>query len=185
MLIASGLLALVIGAAFAVLLSSVADLRASQHRARLSEEVLVVANRLERLVVETQAGKSGSDTLRHHSAHRHDPAVSGVSVQHDGKLHAASDPSTDHYALGHRGDADVGQPRIGTDNAVGADEARLDSCFLHDARVRHAGRVHHHQHSIFSVNQLFKARCGLNLRHTSVWLPSTYSLCVVSLGISQ
>ena len=51
MVIASGLLALVIGAAFAVLLSSVAELRTSERRARQSEEVLVVANRLERLVV--------------------------------------------------------------------------------------------------------------------------------------
>ncbi len=59
MLIASGLLALLIGAAFAVLLSSVADLRASERRARRSEEVLVVANRLERLVVELEAAQLG------------------------------------------------------------------------------------------------------------------------------
>jgi hypothetical protein len=44
MLIASGLLALLVGAAFAVLLSSVADLRARERRARQSEEVLEVAN---------------------------------------------------------------------------------------------------------------------------------------------
>ena len=59
MLIASGLLALLIGAAFAVLLSSVADLRASERRARRSEEVLVVANRLERLVVDLEAAQLG------------------------------------------------------------------------------------------------------------------------------
>jgi signal transduction histidine kinase len=59
MLIASGLLALLIGAAFAVLLSSVADLRASERRARRSEEVLVVANRLERLVVDLEAAQRG------------------------------------------------------------------------------------------------------------------------------
>jgi signal transduction histidine kinase len=59
MVVASGLLATVIGAAFAVLLSSVADLRASEHRARLSEEVLVVANRLERLVVDLETGQRG------------------------------------------------------------------------------------------------------------------------------
>ena len=59
MLIASGLLALLIGAAFAVLLSSVADLRASERRARRSEEVLVVANRLERLVFELEAAQLG------------------------------------------------------------------------------------------------------------------------------
>ena len=44
MLVASGLLALIIATAFAVLLSSVADLNTSQDRARQSEEVLVVAN---------------------------------------------------------------------------------------------------------------------------------------------
>jgi CHASE3 domain sensor protein len=59
MVLASGLLALVIGAAFAVLLSSVADLRASEHRARQSEEVLVVANRLERLVLDLETGQRG------------------------------------------------------------------------------------------------------------------------------
>jgi signal transduction histidine kinase len=59
MLIASGLLALLIGTAFAVLLSSVADLRASERRARRSEEVLVVANRLERLVVDLEAAQRG------------------------------------------------------------------------------------------------------------------------------
>jgi signal transduction histidine kinase len=59
MLIASGLLALLVGAAFAVLLSSVADLRGSERRARRSEEVLVVANRLERLVVDLETGQRG------------------------------------------------------------------------------------------------------------------------------
>jgi signal transduction histidine kinase len=59
MVIASGLLALVIAAAFAVLLSSVADLRTSERRARQSDEVLVVANRLERLVVDLETGQRG------------------------------------------------------------------------------------------------------------------------------
>ncbi|MCI2415948.1 CHASE3 domain-containing protein [Saccharopolyspora sp. K220] len=59
MLIASGLLALVIGAAFAVLLASVADLRASERSTRQSEEVVVAANRLERLVVDVEAGERG------------------------------------------------------------------------------------------------------------------------------
>jgi signal transduction histidine kinase len=59
MVVASGLLALVIGAAFAVLLSSVADLRAAERRARESESVLVVANRLERLVVDLETGQRG------------------------------------------------------------------------------------------------------------------------------
>jgi signal transduction histidine kinase len=59
MLIASGLLALLIGAAFAVLLSSVADLRALERRARQSEEVLEVANLLERQVVDLETGQRG------------------------------------------------------------------------------------------------------------------------------
>jgi signal transduction histidine kinase len=59
MLIASGLLALLIGAAFAVLLSSVADLRALERRARQSEEVLQVANVLERQVVDLQTAERG------------------------------------------------------------------------------------------------------------------------------
>jgi CHASE3 domain len=59
MVVASGLLALVIAAAFAVLLSSVADLRTTERRARQSEEVLVVANRLERLVVDLETGQRG------------------------------------------------------------------------------------------------------------------------------
>ena len=42
-----------------MLLSSVADLRASERRARQSEEVLVVANRLERLVVDLETGQRG------------------------------------------------------------------------------------------------------------------------------
>lgn len=57
--VASGLLALVVATAFAVLLSSVADLRTSERRARQSAEVLVVANRLERLVVDLETGQRG------------------------------------------------------------------------------------------------------------------------------
>ena len=59
MLIASGLLALLIGAAFVVLLSSVADLRTQERRARQSEEVLEVANLLERQVVDLEASQRG------------------------------------------------------------------------------------------------------------------------------
>jgi signal transduction histidine kinase len=59
MVVASGLLALIVAAAFAVLLSSVADLRASERRARQSEEVLVVANGLERLVIDLETGQRG------------------------------------------------------------------------------------------------------------------------------
>ena len=59
MLISSGLLALIIATAFAVLLSSVSDLRASERRARQSEEVLVEANQLERLVIDLETGQRG------------------------------------------------------------------------------------------------------------------------------
>jgi signal transduction histidine kinase len=59
MLVASGLLALVIGAAFAVLLLSVADLRTQERRTTRSQEVLVTANQLERLVVDLETGVRG------------------------------------------------------------------------------------------------------------------------------
>jgi signal transduction histidine kinase len=59
MVVASGLLALVVGAAFAVLLSSVADLRASERRTQRSQEVLELANLMERLVVDVETGQRG------------------------------------------------------------------------------------------------------------------------------
>ena len=59
MLIASGLLALLIGATFAVLLSSVAALRTQERRARQSQEVLEVANLLERQVVDLETAQRG------------------------------------------------------------------------------------------------------------------------------
>jgi signal transduction histidine kinase len=58
-LLASVLLALVVGAAFAVLLSSVEQLRVLERRARQSEEVLVAANRLERLIIDLETGARG------------------------------------------------------------------------------------------------------------------------------
>jgi signal transduction histidine kinase len=58
-MIASGLLAVIIGATFAVLLSSVAELQEMEHRAQDSEDVLVAANRLERLVVDMETGQRG------------------------------------------------------------------------------------------------------------------------------
>jgi signal transduction histidine kinase len=59
MVIASGLLALIVGAAFAVLLVSVADLRTDQRAATRSQQVLVAANQLERLVVDLETGVRG------------------------------------------------------------------------------------------------------------------------------
>jgi CHASE3 domain sensor protein len=59
MVVASGLLALVIGTAFAVLLVSVADLRAQERLTARSQQVLVSANQLERLVVDLETGVRG------------------------------------------------------------------------------------------------------------------------------
>jgi CHASE3 domain sensor protein len=59
MAIASGLLALIIAGAFAVLLWSVADLLDSQRLAKHSQEVLAAANRLERLIIDVETGQRG------------------------------------------------------------------------------------------------------------------------------
>jgi signal transduction histidine kinase len=58
-IIASGLLALVIAAAFAGLLLSIIELRGSEQRALQSEEVLVVANGLERRIVDVETAERG------------------------------------------------------------------------------------------------------------------------------
>src|SRR6266545_786188 len=57
--VGSSLLLLLVGAAFAVLLVSVADLRTSTRLARHSEEVLAAANQLERLIVDLETGERG------------------------------------------------------------------------------------------------------------------------------
>jgi signal transduction histidine kinase len=59
MALASGLLAVIVGATFAVLLSMIAQLREAGARAQHSDQVLVVANRLERLVVDLETGERG------------------------------------------------------------------------------------------------------------------------------
>jgi signal transduction histidine kinase/CHASE3 domain sensor protein len=59
MVIASGLLILLVSAAFVVLLVSVADLRTSTRRASHSQAVLVAANQLERLVIDLETGERG------------------------------------------------------------------------------------------------------------------------------
>jgi signal transduction histidine kinase len=58
-IVASGLLAVIVGATFAVLLSMIAQLREAGARAQHSDEVLVVANRLERLVGDLETGERG------------------------------------------------------------------------------------------------------------------------------
>ena len=61
----SGVLLVLVGAtAFGVMLSSVADLHDSERQARRSEEVLVLANHLERLVVDLETGLRGDRATR-------------------------------------------------------------------------------------------------------------------------
>jgi signal transduction histidine kinase len=57
--VASALLALTVAAAFAVLLMSVAELRGAADRARRTEQVLIAANRLERLILDLETGQRG------------------------------------------------------------------------------------------------------------------------------
>jgi signal transduction histidine kinase len=59
LVVASAVLAVVVAAAFAVLLSSVSQLRDLQEQARQSGDVLVGANHLEKLVVDLEAGQRG------------------------------------------------------------------------------------------------------------------------------
>lgn len=57
--LASGVLALVVAAAFAVLVAAIADLRDAAQQARHSEEVLAAANQLERLLIDLETGQRG------------------------------------------------------------------------------------------------------------------------------
>ena len=57
--VATGLLALIVAASFTTLLLTIADLRTSAERARLSEEVLAAVNTLERLLIDTETGLRG------------------------------------------------------------------------------------------------------------------------------
>jgi signal transduction histidine kinase len=59
MVVASALLAVTVGATFAVLLSMIDQLREAEDRAKHSDEVLVLANQLERLVVDLETGERG------------------------------------------------------------------------------------------------------------------------------
>jgi len=59
MVVASGVLALIVSAAFTVLFFSIADLHAAEQHAQQSEEVLVDANQLERVVVDAETGMRG------------------------------------------------------------------------------------------------------------------------------
>ncbi len=59
MMIASGLLAVLVAGAFAMLLVALAQERGATERARESQSVLVAANRLERLVIDLETGERG------------------------------------------------------------------------------------------------------------------------------
>jgi signal transduction histidine kinase/CHASE3 domain sensor protein len=59
MLAASGLLALIIGAAFAVLLLTIHDLRRSESLATHSQQVLIASNECERLLLDLETGERG------------------------------------------------------------------------------------------------------------------------------
>ncbi|MGR6918514.1 CHASE3 domain-containing protein [[Actinomadura] parvosata] len=56
---AGAALALIVGGAFAVLLASMGDLRAARLREQRSAEVLTLANRLERLIIDMETGQRG------------------------------------------------------------------------------------------------------------------------------
>jgi signal transduction histidine kinase len=57
--VASGLLALIVAAAFAVVLFSIADLRTFQHRTSHAQQVLTTSNELERLLLDLETGQRG------------------------------------------------------------------------------------------------------------------------------
>ena len=59
MMLASGLLMLILAVPFSVLLVTVADLRAAEHAAQDSEELLATANELERLIVDLETSVRG------------------------------------------------------------------------------------------------------------------------------
>jgi signal transduction histidine kinase len=56
---ASGLLALIVAGAFAVVLLAFADLRRSQHRTTQAQQVLTTSNELERLLLDLETGQRG------------------------------------------------------------------------------------------------------------------------------
>ncbi|SPL99791.1 putative two-component system sensor kinase [[Actinomadura] parvosata subsp. kistnae] len=58
-MMAGAVLALIVGGAFAVLLASIGDLRDARLREQRSAEVLTLANRLERLIIDMETGQRG------------------------------------------------------------------------------------------------------------------------------
>src|SRR5262249_38755019 len=110
----------------------------------------------DRLVVDAYAGDARAYALADHAPDRHDPAVAGVAVHDHREAHALRDPARDLHAFGHGRGADVREPGIGADDSARADEARLASRLLHDARVRGGRRVQHDQHFALAVDELLE-----------------------------
>jgi CHASE3 domain sensor protein len=65
MIIASSLLALIVGAVFALLLVTIGDLRESARRATDTRAELAAADRLEKLVIDLETGARGFVITRH------------------------------------------------------------------------------------------------------------------------
>jgi CHASE3 domain sensor protein len=57
--VSSGLLALIVAAAFAVVLLAIADLRRVQQETSHAQEVLTTSNELERLLLDLETGQRG------------------------------------------------------------------------------------------------------------------------------
>jgi signal transduction histidine kinase len=143
MLVASGLLALVIGAAFAVLLLSVADLRTQERLTTRSQEVLVTANQLERLVVDLETGVRGfvitgqekflqpwdeaRAALPRVSATLERLTVGGVQERRAQSLASAAASYVRDYSAPLIGAARRGLPAAQRDAAIEEDKQRVDA----------------------------------------------------------
>jgi len=140
------------------------------------------------LVVDAHAGDAGADAFAHHPSHRHDPAVTGVTIHDHREFDGLGDPAGDRHAFGHRRGADIGEAGIGADHARGADKAGLAPAELHDPRQRGARRVQHRQHPVLAVDQLAQPstrRRTLLLRHARTSAPfSRPLLCGCCYGVS-
>jgi hypothetical protein len=114
------------------------------------------------LVVEADTANSGTDALTHETAHGHDPAMSGVAVDHHREINVVGNPACDLNAFGHGCGADIGKAGIGTDHPVGTHEGRFAPRLLHDTGMGGAGRMEHRQNLVLAMNQFLQSR-GLGL----------------------
>ena len=107
----------------------------------LHSRALRLALAFDWLVVDADPGYTGADAFPHHTAHRHDAAVPGVTIQDHRDRHTVGNPTGDRYALGHCRGADIRKPGIGAYYSSRADEQCLAASFLHDPGVRRARRM--------------------------------------------